>query len=56
MEQNKAICRLERNSITTFDKVQYNAHINDCEHVVLTVPGIETLAVLMRQDGENKVD
>ncbi|EFX74857.1 hypothetical protein DAPPUDRAFT_323929 [Daphnia pulex] len=48
------ICRLERNSITTFDKVQYNAHINDCEHVVLTVPGIETLAVLMRQDGENK--
>jgi hypothetical protein len=35
--------------------VQYNAHINDCEHVVLTVPGIETLAVLMRQDGENKV-
>ncbi|KAI9559672.1 hypothetical protein GHT06_013677 [Daphnia sinensis] len=48
------ICRLERNSITTFDKVQYNAHINDCEHVVMTVPGIETLAVLMRQDGENK--
>jgi hypothetical protein len=28
---------------------------NDCEHVVLAVPGIETLAVLMRQDGENKV-
>ncbi len=30
---------------------------NDCEHVVLAVPGIETLAVLIRwrQDGENKV-
>jgi len=48
-------CRLEKNSITTFDRVQYNAQLNDCDHVVLAAPGTDTIGVLMRQEGERKI-
>ena len=43
------------NSITTFDKVQYHARLNDCEHVALAAPGTDTIGVLIRQEGDYKV-
>ena len=50
-----ATCLIEKTKITTFDNVQYDASVNNCEHVVMAVAAIDSFAIIARQEGTQKV-